>query len=160
MVISGFVEKCVAVEREIHAQTKDKVTHDPIQNSLPLQVAGMSWGIIPYCRRRLSRNYLLGNSVLLRQWGPAVSHNPLPVDLWMWFLSSLFNYPFCLPISAISNLSLHSLSPALALHTHALWSIYLRLVPPRRDSTSSPHFALEVFYAHSADIQGYDIWYT
>ena len=53
----------------------------------PLQVAGISCGIRPYLRRRLSQKSSLDNSVPLRRWGKVLSHAPFLVALWRRLLS-------------------------------------------------------------------------
>ena len=92
--------------------------------------------------------------MLLRQRGIALIHARFSVSLWRFCLSWTPVSYFCLARSAIIKSSLYFLTLAIALRTHTLWPMQLRLVYPQRDPTSSLLAALEVLYKISADDRG------
>ena len=80
------------VASSCRARKRPPIGHDraySIKNFLPqpLQVVGMSCGISPYLRRKLSRNSSQDSSLPLKRWGTALSHEPLLVALLRRFLS-------------------------------------------------------------------------
>ena len=115
----------------------------------------MSWGIIPYLRRRLSQNYPWDSSVTLRWWDISLIYAPLLFALWRWLLSWPPVSFFCLYRSAISTCYCSLLAPVLSPCTKSLWPKQFRAVPPRIEPTSSLLSTLEVLYTHYAGDQGF-----
>ena len=143
-------------ESSCRSRTRPPFGHDrvcSIKNFLPQpsQVGGVSCGISPYMRRRLSRNSSQDNSVSLRRWVTFLSHAPFLVALWRRFLSCPPASSFRLSSYPRSTCIFVHLAARLALRTHIIWPTDLRAEVPKRESTSSPLAALEVLYSISAD---------
>ena len=98
------------------------------------------------------------NSVLLRQWGIAVSHAPLFFYHRRRFIPTPSAKSFCIVSTAFSAISRCFCLSALAQCTQPLCATYLRSVPPRSDTTNTSLATFEVLYARSSDSQGSSIY--